>query len=30
MVTGWKMGWAIGPERLVRLAGIINNTTSYC
>ena len=28
--TGWKVGWSIGPERLVRLTGIINNTTCYC
>lgn len=28
--TGWKVGWAIGPEYLVRLAGIMNNTTFYC
>ena len=28
--TGWKVGWAIGPERILRLGAIINNTTSYC
>ena len=28
--TGWKVGWSVGPERLVRLMGIINNTTCYC
>jgi len=28
--TGWKIGWAIGPERIINLGGIINNTTSYC
>ena len=28
--TGWKVGWCIGPANLVRLAGIINNTLSYC
>lgn len=28
--TGWKVGWAIGPEKIIRLAGIINNTTTYC
>ena len=28
--TGWKVGWAIGPEALIRLGGIINNTTCYC
>ena len=28
--TGWKVGWAIGPQRIVRLGGIINMATSYC
>ena len=28
--TGWKVGWAIGPPELIRLGGIINNTTVYC
>lgn len=28
--TGWKVGWAIGPKELIRLGGIINNTTVYC
>ena len=28
--TGWKVGWSIAPERILRLGGIINNTTSYC
>ena len=28
--TGWKVGWAIGPEPIVYIGGIINNTTAYC
>jgi len=28
--TGWKIGWAIGPAKLIRLGGIINGTTHYC
>ena len=28
--TGWKVGWGIGPANIIRLAGIINNTVSYC
>lgn len=28
--TGWKIGWAVGPASLIRLGGIINNTTCYC
>jgi aspartate/methionine/tyrosine aminotransferase len=28
--TGWKVGWSIAPERILRLGGIINNTTTYC
>jgi kynurenine---oxoglutarate transaminase / cysteine-S-conjugate beta-lyase / glutamine---phenylpyruvate transaminase len=28
--TGWKIGWAIGPENILRLAGIMSNTTYYC
>lgn len=28
--TGWKVGWAIAPEKILRLGGIINNTVSYC
>jgi kynurenine aminotransferase len=27
--TGWKVGWGIGPEKIIRLGGIIHNTTSY-
>ena len=30
LATGWKVGWAIGPERIIRLGGIVNNTTTYC
>lgn len=30
MATGWKVGWAVGPEYIIRLGGIINNTTTYC
>ncbi len=29
MATGWKVVWAIGPERIVKLGGIINAATSY-
>ena len=28
--TGWKVGWAIAPPYLLRLGGIMNNTTFYC
>ena len=28
--TGWKVGWSIGPENLIRMGGIIANTTFYC
>jgi len=28
--TGWKVGWAIGHQKLVRLGGILNNTSFYC
>lgn len=28
--TGWKVGWVIGPEYIVRLGGIIANTVFYC
>ena len=28
--TGWKLGWAIGPWSILKLGGIINNTTAYC
>ena len=28
--TGWKVGWVIGHPKLVRLGGILNNTSFYC
>lgn len=28
--TGWKVGWSIGPKKLVYNGGIINNTVFYC
>ena len=28
--TGWKVGWAIGPEKLIYAGGVISNTVSYC
>ena len=28
--TGWKLGWVIGPERLVYHGGVIANTVFYC
>jgi kynurenine aminotransferase len=28
--TGWKVGWTIGPSNIIRLGGIISNTTYYC
>jgi len=28
--TGWKVGWMIGPQKLVYLASILSNTTYYC
>jgi len=27
--TGWKVGWAIAPQELINLGGIINNTVTY-
>mmetsp|Transcript_10138 Transcript_10138/g.17102 ORF Transcript_10138/g.17102 Transcript_10138/m.17102 type:complete len:91 (+) Transcript_10138:575-847(+) len=27
--TGWKVGWAIAPERILRYGCIINNTVTY-
>jgi aspartate/methionine/tyrosine aminotransferase len=27
--TGWRIGWAIGPSKLIKHGRIINNTTSY-
>jgi len=28
--TGWKIGWTIGPERLIYHGGVIANTIFYC
>ena len=28
--TGWKIGWVIGPERLVFHGCIVANTVFYC
>ena len=28
--TGWKIGWAIGPKKLIYNGGIISNTVFYC
>lgn len=28
--TGWKVGWAIGPEDIINAASIISTTTVYC
>jgi aspartate/methionine/tyrosine aminotransferase len=27
--TGWRIGWAIGPEPLLRLGGIIQNAAVF-
>jgi aspartate/methionine/tyrosine aminotransferase len=27
--TGWKVGWAIGPEAIIRMGGIIYSTVTY-
>jgi len=27
--TGWKVGWAVGPAQLIKLGGIISNTTYF-
>ena len=27
--TGWKVGWSVGPQNLIRLGSIISNTTYY-
>ena len=27
--TGWKVGWSIGPQKLIRLGGIVNNVTTF-
>lgn len=28
--TGWKVGWAIGPEDIIKAAGVIHCATTYC
>lgn len=28
-VTGWKIGWAFGPEHLIRYAQLIHQTAVY-
>ena len=28
--TGWKVGWAIGPQKLIYHGGIVANTVFYC
>lgn len=28
--TGWKVGWAIGPQSLIYNGGIVANTVFYC
>jgi aspartate/methionine/tyrosine aminotransferase len=28
--TGWKVGWAIGPQKLLHMGGVISNTVFYC
>lgn len=28
--TGWKVGWAVGPEALVRPMAVITNAVVYC
>jgi aspartate/methionine/tyrosine aminotransferase len=28
--TGWRIGWSIGPEKLIKYGSIINNTANYC
>ena len=28
--TGWKVGWTIGPEKLIYNGGIVANTVFYC
>jgi aspartate/methionine/tyrosine aminotransferase len=28
--TGWKVGWAIGPQPLIHLGAVISNTVYYC
>lgn len=28
--TGWKLGWAIGPENLIKPVSVISNAVIYC
>lgn len=28
--TGWKVGWAVGPENLLKPVGVITNVVVYC
>ena len=28
--TGWKIGWAIAPEKLIKLGLVINSNIFYC
>lgn len=28
--TGWKVGWTIGPHSILKQAGIMNDTCTYC
>jgi aspartate/methionine/tyrosine aminotransferase len=30
MATGWKVGWAIGAPKILRLLGIVSNAMNYC
>ena len=30
MATGWKVGWAIGPPKIIKLLGIVSNAMLYC
>jgi len=27
--TGWKVGWAIGPHKIMKMVGIVNNAVNY-
>jgi aspartate/methionine/tyrosine aminotransferase len=29
-ITGWNIGWAIGPQELILKGGIVNNSIYYC
>ena len=28
--TGWKIGWTVGPQRLMHWGGVVSNTVYYC